>query len=491
MRSYFLIALQVISVSMLIGMPVYLSAQKSSITVSTKDKELFTLYVNGNVINPEADHKVKVKKLTGKQEYRLKVVFQNSGQDPLFHNVYVKKGTDYGYRIKKSKKGFYEWSQLYANDGSQLNDVKASKSTSTHSGSGISYETESHNAHLFKDIANEEGMSDVPGVKSMETISTVGKQSEVSGLGVEHKSQSAKVYDSEGNLVSSHSRSEGSIDFGKTKSDVSGTVAAAKNVTGSDQEHAHEYNPGAGAQAQPNPQTAPAVQADNPPEAGAAPAENTPVAVTGTVTATNTPPSNVTPEAVAAPEKDLVPEPEPIDVKSKGFARVRKVEGIEIYMLCDPVRENEFLYTSTIKDNPMGFLKSLNSSAGLDEGLNDLIEKVKKDHPNSNPIEAIITQDCRTASVVTFTGKEHFGYARVSQVQAMDVYVMNKPTVAVDTLFQVQAGSTSSVGSINAYNMLSSMVDNAKEQAQSSNQQVDAVITSDGKNGFAVRYKGR
>ena len=109
------------------------------------------------------------------------------------------------------------------------------------------------------------------------------------------------------------------------------------------------------------------------------------------------------------------------------LARVKKVNGIEIYVMNEPLREYE-----TINDVGTGFKAESVLTGGLinksiSERMSQFVKRVKNENPN---IDAVIYSSGKRVVGVKFKKEgtaENIGIARVNKLKGLLVFVMCEP----------------------------------------------------------------
>lgn len=77
---------------------------KLNIVIFSEDGEPFFAYVNGIRQNQSAETNIRITDLTT-ESFHFRIVFANSGNEPLTKNQYLPFGSEYTFKIKKAKKG--------------------------------------------------------------------------------------------------------------------------------------------------------------------------------------------------------------------------------------------------------------------------------------------------------------------------------------------------------------------------------------------------
>jgi hypothetical protein len=131
---------------------------KLNIVIFSEDGEPFFAYVNGVRQNNSAETNIRITDLTS-ESFHFRIVFANSGNEPITKNQYLPFGSEYTFKIKKGKSGYklapfgevalaeststapsYAYSATENNNqntGTQTNtDSQVSSNTNTNTGNG-------------------------------------------------------------------------------------------------------------------------------------------------------------------------------------------------------------------------------------------------------------------------------------------------------------------------------------------------------------------
>lgn len=109
------------------------------------------------------------------------------------------------------------------------------------------------------------------------------------------------------------------------------------------------------------------------------------------------------------------------------LARVRKIDGVEAYILCEPLRDY-----SVLVDAGTGLkTESLLTGGLVNKSISDRVEQfIRKVSKQNGKIDAVIYSAGKRIVGVQFTDKgsnDTKGIARVSKVGGYPVFVMNEP----------------------------------------------------------------
>lgn len=183
----------------------------------------------------------------------------------------------------------------------------------------------------------------------------------------------------------------------------------------------------------------------------------------------------------------------------KGLARISKIQGVEVYAMCEPLRAYEVLF-----DVPTGGKAgSLLTGGVVNEGISDKLTQFvnranKKAEREKKPYDAIVYTNGK--SVIAVKWKEAAtdstkGLGRVQKLEGVEVYVMNEPLLdyenSVDVSTGLKAKSYLSGGVVNnsIEEDMAQYVRRAVKEAQEANKPLDAVVYSGGKRSIGVQFK--
>jgi len=184
---------------------------------------------------------------------------------------------------------------------------------------------------------------------------------------------------------------------------------------------------------------------------------------------------------------------------TKGMARVSKMQGIEVYALCEPSREYEILFDVLTGAKAGSLLTGGLVNEGVSEKLSQFVSRAKKEADKRDQIiDAIIYTDGKKVIAVKFKGaatQETKGIAKVSKLEGIEVYVMNEPLrdyeSTVDVTTGAKAKSYISGGLVNntVEEDMAQYVRRAIKEAEESSKKIDAVVYSGGKRAIGVSFK--
>lgn len=98
MKKIFTLIILALTVQFAIGQ------NKLNIVIFSEDGEPFFAFVNGVKQNPSAETNVRITDLTA-ESFSFRIVFANSGNEPIVKNQFLPFGSEYTFKIKRDKKG--------------------------------------------------------------------------------------------------------------------------------------------------------------------------------------------------------------------------------------------------------------------------------------------------------------------------------------------------------------------------------------------------
>lgn len=173
----------------------------------------------------------------------------------------------------------------------------------------------------------------------------------------------------------------------------------------------------------------------------------------------------------------------------KNLARVRKVNGVEAYILCEPLRAYD-----VVVDAGTGLKAESLLTAGLvNKSISGKVEQFVRNIMKQNAkIDAVIYSAGKRIVGVTFTDKADSkteGLARVTKVMGYPVYVMNEPVTDYQMLSSQNGGikwkSLITAGVVN--NSIEEDVQAMVKKMQ--NRSADAMMFEGGKDGMTIMFK--
>lgn len=175
--------------------------------------------------------------------------------------------------------------------------------------------------------------------------------------------------------------------------------------------------------------------------------------------------------------------------KDGNIARVKRVNGVEAYILCEPLRQYQI-----VVDAGTGLkAESLLTGGLINKSISGRVEQFVRNIMKQNAkVDAVVYSAGKRIVGVVFTDKESTetaGLARVSRVMGYPVFVMNEPVVDYAVLNNRGGGikwkSLVTAGVVN--NSIEEDVQEMVKKLQ--NRAADAMLFEGGKEGMTIMYK--
>lgn len=175
----------------------------------------------------------------------------------------------------------------------------------------------------------------------------------------------------------------------------------------------------------------------------------------------------------------------------EGLARVNKVQGIEVYVLSEPVRDYE-----VISDVGTGLSTTSAVTGGLvNESIADKISNfVRKAMKQNSRIDGVIYSSGKRIVGIRFTDQpkaDTKGIARVKKINGMDAFVLAEPLQDYEVLTSKSGGikwkSAITGGLIN--NSIEEDLERMAKKVGGTGTAVDGLIYSSGKTASGFRYR--
>ena len=177
--------------------------------------------------------------------------------------------------------------------------------------------------------------------------------------------------------------------------------------------------------------------------------------------------------------------------EEKGLSRVNKVQGIEVYILSEPLRDYE-----VISDVGSGISTTSAVTGGLvNESISDKISSfVRKAMKENSRIDAVVYSSgkrivgIRFKDTATPTTK---GIGRVKKIAGLDAYILSEPLQDYEVLTSKSGGikwkSAITGGLIN--NSIEDDLEKMAKRVSGTGTSVDGMIYSSGKTASGLRYR--
>ncbi|MGN6246768.1 MAG: hypothetical protein ACTHNG_00345 [Ginsengibacter sp.] len=175
--------------------------------------------------------------------------------------------------------------------------------------------------------------------------------------------------------------------------------------------------------------------------------------------------------------------------QDKLLARVRRIDGVEAYILCEPVRD----YTTLVDAGTGLKAESLLTGGIVNKSIADRVEQfIRKITKQNARVDAVIYSAGKRIVGVQFTDQatpQTKEIARVSKVNGYPVFVMCEPLTNYSVINSIGSGikwkSLFTAGLVN--NSIEDDVDQMVKKLQS--RAADGMLFDGGKGGSAIMFK--
>ena len=173
----------------------------------------------------------------------------------------------------------------------------------------------------------------------------------------------------------------------------------------------------------------------------------------------------------------------------KNLARVKKVNGIEAYILCEPLRPYE-----VVVDAGSGVkAESLLTGGLINKSIAGRVEQFVRNIMKQNAkVDAVIYSAGKRIVGVIFTddgNKKEAGIGRVSKVMGYPVFVMSEPLMDYSVLNN-KAGGIKWKSLVTAGVVNNSIEEDVQEMVKKlQNRAADAMLFEGGKEGMTIMFK--
>ncbi|HEY0896701.1 MAG TPA: hypothetical protein VGE15_09145 [Sphingobacteriaceae bacterium] len=175
----------------------------------------------------------------------------------------------------------------------------------------------------------------------------------------------------------------------------------------------------------------------------------------------------------------------------EGLARVNKVQGIEVYILSEPIRDYE-----VISDVSTGLSTTSAVTGGLvNETIADKVSNfVRKAMKQNSRIDGVVYSSGKRIVGIRFTDtakSDTKGIARVKKINGMDAFVLAEPLQDYEVLNSKSGGikwkSAITGGLIN--NSIEEDLERMAKKVGGTGTSIDGLIYSSGKTASGIRYR--
>lgn len=177
--------------------------------------------------------------------------------------------------------------------------------------------------------------------------------------------------------------------------------------------------------------------------------------------------------------------------KDKGLARVQKLDGVEVYILSEPVRDYE-----TVTSVTTGVKAESIITAGLiNESITDkVLQFIRRARKQGATFDAVLYSGGKEIVTIKFTQNatsSNKSIGRVRKLENADVYVLAEPIQDYETIISKGGGmkwkSLLTGGIVN--NSIEDDLSGFIKSMRSSGANMDGIIYSGGKSAMSFKYK--
>lgn len=173
------------------------------------------------------------------------------------------------------------------------------------------------------------------------------------------------------------------------------------------------------------------------------------------------------------------------------LARVRKINGVEAYILCEPLREYNVVVDAGTGLKAESLLTGGLINKSISDRVEQFIRKVTKENAN---VDAVIYSAGKRIVGVSFNGKsssKNKGIARVTKVGGYPVFVMNEP-LSNYTIVNSKGGGIKWKSLLTAGIVNNSIEDDVQVMVKKlQNRAADAMLFDGGKGASAIMFKNK
>lgn len=182
----------------------------------------------------------------------------------------------------------------------------------------------------------------------------------------------------------------------------------------------------------------------------------------------------------------------------KGLARVTKMQGYEVYALCEPLREYEVVFDVSTGAKASSMLTGGVVNEGISDKLSQFVNRAVKEAKEKNQtFDAIVYTGGKKVIAVKFKeagNEKNKGIAKVNKLEGLEVYVMNEPLQDYETIIDVNTGlkakSYLSGGLVNnsiEEDMAQYVRKTIREAEEAKKEKPEAVVYTGGKRAIGVK----
>lgn len=177
--------------------------------------------------------------------------------------------------------------------------------------------------------------------------------------------------------------------------------------------------------------------------------------------------------------------------EEEGLARVNKLQGIEIYMLSEPVRDYEVISDVSTGINTTSAITGGMVNESIADKASNFVRKAMK---QNSRIDAVVYSSGKRIVGIRFTDSPSpatKGIGRVKKINGYDTYVLAEPLQDYEVLTSKGGGikwkSYITGGLIN--NSIEEDIERMVKKIQGNGTSIDGIIYSAGKTASGFRYR--
>lgn len=177
--------------------------------------------------------------------------------------------------------------------------------------------------------------------------------------------------------------------------------------------------------------------------------------------------------------------------QDKGLARVQRLDGVEVYILSEPLREYETVTSVTTGVKA----ESIITGGLINESITDkVLQFIRRARKQGATFDAVLYSGGKEIVTIKFTKNatsSNRGIGRVRKLENADVYVLSEPTQDYETIISKGGGmkwkSLLTGGIVN--NSIEDDLSGFIKSMRSSGANMDGIIYSGGKSAMSFKYK--
>ncbi|GAB3901986.1 hypothetical protein GCM10028803_27690 [Larkinella knui] len=184
-------------------------------------------------------------------------------------------------------------------------------------------------------------------------------------------------------------------------------------------------------------------------------------------------------------------------VLAQSNARVDKIQGIETYVMCEPLRPYETVFEISSGAKAASLFTGGVVNEGVSEKAAQFVRRASKDGKKDHKeFDAVVISGSKTAIAVKFKGEAGAdkGLAKVRKIDGLAVYVMNEPVADYQTVVDASGGIkaksyfTGGIVNNSIEEDVEQFVRRVKKEADEAKKPIDAIVYSSGKRAIGVKF---